>query len=199
MSFLPDVTMPCEACSGHRFNRETLSITYRGANISQVLQMTIAEARRFFSSVPSIVRPLVVLDELGLGYLTLGQPSPTLSGGEAQRIKLAAELTNHRVHTLYLLDEPTTGLHRADIGKLLGVLRALAAQGHTVIVIEHNLDVLEASDYVVDLGPGSGGRGGRVVFSGTPEDMRHRAQDSATAEALRRHLQRSDKRTHVNG
>lgn len=199
MSFLPDVTVPCEACSGKRFNRETLSITYRGVNIADVLQMTISEARRFFSPVPSIVRPLVVLDELGLGYLTLGQPSPTLSGGEAQRIKLAAELTNHRAHTLYLLDEPTTGLHRADIGKLLGVLRALAAQGHTIVVIEHNLDIVEASDYVVDLGPGSGDRGGLVVFSGTPEDMRHHGQGSVTAEALRRHMGDRDTKAEHTG
>ncbi|MEJ5364436.1 MAG: excinuclease ABC subunit UvrA [Desulfosoma sp.] len=188
MSFLPDVTVPCEACSGRRFNRETLGITYRGATIADVLQMTIAEARRFFASVPSVVRPLVVLDDLGLGYLTLGQPSPTLSGGEAQRLKLAAELTNHRAPTLYLLDEPTTGLHRADIGKLLKVLRALTGQGHTIVVIEHNLDVVGACDYVVDLGPGSGDRGGRVVFCGTPEAMVQGGRGSATAEALRRHM-----------
>ncbi len=197
MSFLPDVTVPCEACGGRRFNRETLGIVYRGITIADVLQMTIAEARRFFASVPSIVRPLVVLDELGLGYLTLGQPSPTLSGGEAQRIKLAAELSNHRAHTLYLLDEPTTGLHRADIGKLLGVLRALSHQGHTLVVIEHNLDVVAACDYVVDLGPGSGDRGGRVVFSGTPEEMVQGAHGSATAKALRRHMNKAQEMSAV--
>ncbi len=188
MNFLPDVTIPCASCDGRRFNRETLSIKYKGASIADILQMTIGEARDFFASVPKILRPLAVLDRLGLGYLTLGQPSPTLSGGEAQRIKLAAELTNHRSSTLYLLDEPTTGLHRADVKRLVEVLRALVEQGHTVIVIEHNLDLIWACDYIVDLGPGSGDEGGRVVAAGPPEDLIRTPSLSQTATALRRHL-----------
>jgi excinuclease ABC subunit A len=185
MAFLPDVFVPCEGCSGTRFNAETLTARFRGHSIADLLAMTVTEAGTVLNAFPKIVRPLKVLEELGLGYLTLGQPSPTLSGGEAQRIKLAGELGNTRQATLYILDEPTTGLHRADIERLLKVLRALVACGHTVLVIEHNLDFIWASDYVVDLGPGSGPGGGELVTAGTPAEVARCARKSATGRALR--------------
>lgn len=186
MNFLPDVYVPCDACNGRRFNEETLTIRYKGSHIADVLAMTINQACDFFDSYRKILKPLQVLKDLGMGYLTLGQPSPTLSGGEAQRLKLASELSNQRSPTCYLLDEPTTGLHRADVVRLIRVLKALVNHGHTVVVIEHNLDFVRASDYVIDLGPGSGRDGGRVVVAGTPQEVLRHTEVSATARALQR-------------
>jgi excinuclease ABC subunit A len=189
MSFLPNVHVPCESCMGSRFNPDTLTVKFKGRTIADVLNMTVEEASQLFLAFPKISGPLRVLGDLGLGYLTLGQASPTLSGGEAQRIKLAGELGNHRNPTLYILDEPTTGLHRADVKRLLDVLHALTGHGHTVLVIEHNMDFVWASDYVVDLGPGSGDNGGRIVAEGTPmEIMRHSAH-SMTARSLKENLE----------
>jgi excinuclease ABC subunit A len=184
MNFLPDVFVPCESCAGSRFNAETLDIRYRGKNIAEVLAMPVEEAAGLFSEIPRISRQLEILVDLGLGYLELGQPSPTLSGGEAQRIKLAGELGNSRSHTLYMLDEPTTGLHRADIKRLLDVLRALTGHGHTVLVIEHNTDFIWASDHVIDLGPGSGEEGGWIVAQGAPEQIVAARDKSLTGRAL---------------
>lgn len=172
MHFLPDVYIPCEVCRGKRYNRETLEVRFKGKNISDVLEMTIEEALSFFEHIPSIKRKLKTLFDVGLGYLKLGQSAPTLSGGEAQRIKLAAELSKRATgRTIYLLDEPTTGLHFADIDKLLKVLNRLVDQGNTVVIIEHNLDVIKVSDYIIDLGPEGGEEGGYIVAAGTPEDI----------------------------
>jgi excinuclease ABC subunit A len=172
MHFLPDVYVPCEVCKGARYNRDTLDVTFKGKSISEVLDMPCEEALDFFSNQPSIARHMQTLVDVGLGYIRLGQPAPTLSGGEAQRIKLASELSKRSTgHTIYVLDEPTTGLHFEDIRKLLGVLSRLVEQGNTVLVIEHNLDVIKTSDWVIDLGPEGGDGGGEVVVEGTPETV----------------------------
>lgn len=191
MSFLPDVYVLCEACGGARFNKETLSVTYRGRSIGQVLQMSIEEALEFFSAVPQIRRPLRVLHELGLGYLTLGQPSPTLSGGEAQRVKLAQELSRPSAgKNLYVLDEPTTGLHAADVERLIQTLQSLVDRGDTVVVVEHQLDVIASADHIIDLGPEAGQEGGRIVAQGSPFEILEREEVSYTARWLKKHLQR---------
>jgi excinuclease ABC subunit A len=188
MQFLPDVYVPCEVCQGARYNRETLEIKYKGASIADVLNMTVAEALVFFHPVPAIRRKLETLEAVGLGYLRLGQPAPTLSGGEAQRVKLSRELSRVATgNTLYILDEPTTGLHFADVEKLLHVLQALVEAGNTVLVIEHNLDVIKASDWVIDLGPEGGDRGGRIVAAGPPEAIA-KSKGSFTGEYLARVL-----------
>jgi excinuclease ABC subunit A len=172
MNFLPDVYVPCEVCHGARYNRETLEVHYKGKTIAQVLDMPIEMAHEFFESVPTIARYLKTLCDVGLGYVRLGQSAPTLSGGEAQRVKLATELQRRSTgRTIYVLDEPTTGLHFEDVNKLLGVLKRLVESGNTVIVIEHNLDVIKSSDWVIDMGPEGGFRGGKVVAEGTPEDV----------------------------
>nr|WP_304081749.1 excinuclease ABC subunit UvrA [Mitsuokella multacida] len=172
MHFLPDVYVPCEVCKGARYNRETLEVRYKGKNISEVLDMTIDEAVDFFANVPRIARKLKIIQDVGLGYIKLGQPATTLSGGEAQRVKLATELSRRSTgKTLYILDEPTTGLHTADIHKLLDILQRLVSGGDTVVVIEHNLDVIKTADYIIDLGPEGGDKGGTIVATGRPEDI----------------------------
>ena len=172
MHFLPDVYVPCEVCKGARYNRDTLDIEFKGKNISEVLDLSCEEALEFFANQPVIARHMQTIVDVGLGYVRLGQPAPTLSGGEAQRVKLSSELTKRGTgHTIYMLDEPTTGLHFEDIRKLLGVLSRLVDQGNTVLVIEHNLDVLKTADWIIDLGPEGGSRGGTIVAEGTPEDV----------------------------
>ncbi|MBQ3371291.1 MAG: excinuclease ABC subunit UvrA [Mogibacterium sp.] len=188
MNFLPDVFVPCEVCGGARYNHETLEVRYRGKNISEVLNMTVAEAIPFFENQQSILRYLKTLDEVGLGYISLGQPSTQLSGGEAQRIKLATELSKRSTgRTLYILDEPTTGLHFADVEKLLYVLNRLVDEGNTVVVIEHNLDVIKQADHIIDLGPEGGDAGGRIVCEGTPEEVAE-VPESKTGHYLKRML-----------
>ena len=172
MHFLPDVYVTCEVCKGRRYNRETLEVKYKGRSISDVLEMSVEEALEFFQNIPPIQRHMQTLSDVGLGYIKLGQPAPTLSGGEAQRIKLSSELHKRATgNTIYVLDEPTTGLHFEDIRKLLGVLQRLVATGNTVLVIEHNLDVVKTADWIIDLGPEGGDMGGRLVAAGTPEQI----------------------------
>ena len=188
MHFLPDVYVPCEVCKGRRYNRETLEVKYKGKNIFDVLDMSVTEAVEFFQNLPSISRPLKTLEEVGLGYIKLGQPSTQLSGGEAQRVKLATELCKLSTgKTLYILDEPTTGLHFADVDKLISVLDKLVDAGNTVVVIEHNLDVIKRADHIIDLGPDGGDRGGRIVTMGTPEEVAQCAE-SYTGQFLKRLL-----------
>jgi excinuclease ABC subunit A len=172
MNFLPDVYVPCEVCHGARYNRETLEVHYKSKTVADILDMPIEEAAEFFAAIPAIARHLTTLNEVGLGYVRLGQPAPTLSGGEAQRVKLASELQKRSTgRTVYVLDEPTTGLHFEDIRKLLGVLGSLVDKGNSVLVIEHNLDVIKTADWIVDLGPDGGRRGGTLVAEGTPEEV----------------------------
>ena len=172
MHFLPDVYVPCDVCHGHRYNRETLEIQYKGKNISQILQLTVEDALAFFEAIPTINRKLQTLMDVGLGYIRLGQSATTLSGGEAQRVKLALELSKRDTgRTLYILDEPTTGLHFADIAMLLKVLQRLKGNGNSIVIIEHNLDVIKTADYVVDMGPEGGEGGGKIVAEGTPEEV----------------------------
>jgi excinuclease ABC subunit A len=172
MQFLPDVYVPCEVCHGQRYNREALEIVYKGATIADALNMTVDEALRFFGNIPAIAGKLETLHDVGLGYIRLGQPATTLSGGEAQRVKLARELSRRATgNTLYILDEPTVGLHMADVQRLLEVLGRLVEAGNTVVVIEHNLDVIKTADWVIDLGPEGGAGGGRLVAEGTPEEV----------------------------
>ena len=188
MHFLPPVYVTCETCNGKRYNRETLEIHYKGINIADVLDMTVDEAVTFFRAVPQIYDSCLTLAEVGLGYLRLGQSATTLSGGEAQRLKLGAELSRKATgRTLYILDEPTTGLHFGDVAKLLEVLFKLRAPGNTLLVIEHNMDVIKTADWVIDLGPEGGGGGGRIVAQGTPEDVA-RSQRSYTGQFLHRIL-----------
>ncbi len=187
MNFLPDVLVPCEACGGRRYNRETLEVRFKGKSIADVLEMTINQAVEFFANQPAILKKIKVLQDIGLGYIKLGQPSSTLSGGENQRVKLATELARRDTgRTLFLLDEPTTGLHFEDIKTLLGVLNRLVDRGNTVLVIEHNLDVVKAADWLIDMGPDGGKGGGRIIASGTPEQLA--ATDSPTAPFLREEL-----------
>ena len=172
MHFLPDVYVPCEVCKGKRYNRETLEVRYKGKNIYDVLDMNVTEALEFFKNHPPIARQLQTLEDVGLGYIKLGQPSTQLSGGEAQRIKLASELSKKSTgRTLYILDEPTTGLHFADVEKLLAMLEKLVDLGNSVVVIEHNMDVIKRADHIIDLGPDGGSRGGQIVAEGTPEEV----------------------------
>ncbi|MBP2646066.1 MAG: UvrABC system protein, partial [Firmicutes bacterium] len=193
MHFLPDVYVPCEVCKGARYNRETLEVRYKGKSISEVLDMVVDEAVDFFANQPKIHRKLETLRDVGLGYIKLGQPATTLSGGEAQRVKLATELARRSTgKTLYILDEPTTGLHTADIHRLLEVLQRLVDGGDTVVVIEHNLDVIKTADYIIDLGPEGGSRGGTVMGKGTPEDI-VAISDSYTGQFLGPILERDAK------
>ena len=187
MNFLPDVLVPCEECHGRRYNRETLEVRFKGKSIADVLDMTISQAAEFFSAHPAILRKLTVLQEIGLGYIKLGQPSSTLSGGENQRVKLATELARRDTgKTLFLLDEPTTGLHFDDIRVLLQVFNRLVDRGNTVVVIEHNLDIVKSADHVIDLGPDGGRQGGRILAAGTPEEVAQ--ADTPTALYLRHEL-----------
>ena len=194
MHFLPDVYVPCEVCHGKRYNRETLEVKYKGKSIADVLDMTVEEALTFFENVPRIRSKIQTLYDVGLSYIKLGQPSTTLSGGEAQRVKLATELSKRSTgKTIYILDEPTTGLHFADVHKLVTILQQLVEGGNTVLVIEHNLDVIKTADHIIDLGPEGGDRGGKVIAQGTPEEVAQ-IEGSYTGQFLKRLLEREEKR-----
>jgi excinuclease ABC subunit A len=184
MQFLPDVFVTCEACNGKRYNREALEIHFKDKNIAEVLDMTVEESLGFFTNIPQIKNKLSVLNDVGLGYIRLGQSATTLSGGEAQRIKLSSELSKRPTgHTLYILDEPTTGLHFADIERLLKILRKLVNLGNTVVIIEHNLDVIKNTDWIIDLGPEGGSGGGKIIAEGTPSQIA-KSKDSYTGKYL---------------
>jgi excinuclease ABC subunit A len=188
MHFLPDIYVPCEVCHGARYNRETLQVAYRGKNVADILNMSVEEALHFFENIPTLSRKLQTLHDVGLGYIKLGQPATTLSGGEAQRVKLASELQRRQTgKTFYILDEPTTGLHFDDVRQLLEVLQRLVDYDNTVLVIEHNLDIIKCADYLIDLGPEGGVRGGEIVATGTPEQVA-KIKKSHTGQFLARIL-----------
>jgi excinuclease ABC subunit A len=188
MHFLPDMYVPCEVCGGLRYNRETLQVKYKGKNIADVLNMTVEEACEFFAPISSIYNKIKTLKDVGLGYIKLGQSSTTLSGGEAQRVKLATELAKRSTgKTLYILDEPTTGLHSYDVDKLCGVLKKLQQAGNTIIIIEHNLDVIKLADHIIDLGPEGGTDGGQVIATGSPEEVAN-IKESFTGQFLKKIL-----------
>lgn len=190
MNFLPDIYVPCEICNGTRYNRETLEVKYKGKSISDVLDMTVEEALEFFSNIPRIRDKVQTLFDVGLGYIKLGQPSTTLSGGEAQRVKLATELSKRATgKTLYILDEPTTGLHIDDVHRLVDILQRLVDHGNTIVVIEHNLDLIKTADHIIDLGPEGGDKGGEVIAIGTPEQI-VRNDKSHTGKFLKKYLDR---------
>ena len=191
MHFLPDVYVPCEVCHGQRYNRETLEVKYKGKNIADVLDMTVEESLKFFEHLPNIRNKMQTLYDVGLGYVKLGQPSTQLSGGEAQRIKLATELSKRNTgRTLYILDEPTTGLHMADVARLIDVLQRLADTGSTVVVIEHQLDMIKVADHIIDLGPEGGDGGGTIVCTGTPEEVA-KVKESYTGQYLAKILNKT--------
>ena len=193
MHFLPDVYVTCDVCKGKRYNRDTLDVHYKGKNISDVLEMTVEEGLSFFDGLPGIQRKLQTLYDVGLGYVKIGQSSTTLSGGEAQRVKLATELAKRGTgKTIYILDEPTTGLHSADVSKLLEILQRLCDGGNTVLVIEHNLDVIKSADYIIDLGPEGGDGGGMLLATGTPEEVA-KVENSYTGQYLKKWLERDKK------
>ena len=188
MNFLPDVYVTCDVCGGKRYNRETLEVQYKGKNIFEVLDMTVEDALVFFENIPAIRRKIQTLYDVGLSYVKLGQPSTTLSGGEAQRIKLATELSRKSTgKTIYILDEPTTGLHFADVHKLVDILRKLSDGGNTVVVIEHNLDVIKIADYIIDIGPEGGDKGGTIIAKGTPEQVAENKK-SYTGQYVKKYL-----------
>ena len=190
MNFLPDVYVPCEVCKGKRYNRETLEVKYKDKNIYEVLEMTVEEGLEFFKNLPKIKRKLQTLYDVGLGYIKIGQPSTTLSGGEAQRVKLATELSRRSTgKTIYILDEPTTGLHTADVHRLIDVLNTLVDTGNTVVVIEHNLDIIKTADHIIDLGPEGGDMGGTIVCTGTPEEVA-KCEKSFTGKYLKKYLKK---------
>ena len=194
MHFLADVYVPCDVCKGSRYNRETLEVKYKGKTISDVLEMTVEEELKFFESIPKIKRKLQTLYDVGLGYIKLGQSSTTLSGGESQRVKLAYELAKKATgKTLYILDEPTTGLHIDDVKALLNVLTSLVENGNSIIVIEHNLEMIKCADHIIDLGPDGGERGGTIVATGTPEDVANH-KSSYTGAYLKRIIMRDKER-----